>query len=178
MDVILSTVFSKCSFRSNQVINRFIKKNKKKFGKLRVLHIGTEAVRHEQVISDAGWSNLDFAERDSCRPVLLRLSLARKPGKISYVPLRDGMEGARLPPLERTAVLWIRIRSRIRSGIQIRAALSRKEFEQNFSDKILNFSTKRTVKINKNRSRIRNKSFRIHNPGAKTDFCRAKLWFR
>ncbi len=39
----------------------------------------SEAVRqrHEQVISDAGWSKLDFAERDKCKPVLSRLSLAR-----------------------------------------------------------------------------------------------------
>jgi hypothetical protein len=39
-----------------------------------------EAVRHEQVISDAGWSKLDFAERDKCKPVPLRLSLARNLG--------------------------------------------------------------------------------------------------
>jgi hypothetical protein len=31
----------------------------------------------EQVISDAGWSKLDLAERDKCKPVLPRLSLAR-----------------------------------------------------------------------------------------------------
>ncbi len=36
-------------------------------------------VRHEQVISDARWSKLDFAERDQCKPVLLRLSLAGNP---------------------------------------------------------------------------------------------------
>jgi hypothetical protein len=36
-----------------------------------------EAVRHEQVISVAGRSKLDYAERDKCKPVLLRLSLAR-----------------------------------------------------------------------------------------------------
>jgi hypothetical protein len=29
------------------------------------------------IILCAGWSKLDFAERDKCRPVLLRLSLAR-----------------------------------------------------------------------------------------------------
>ncbi len=36
----------------------------------------TKAVRHEQVILDAGWLQLDFAESDKCKPVLLRLSLA------------------------------------------------------------------------------------------------------
>jgi hypothetical protein len=29
------------------------------------------------VFSDAGWSKLDLAERDNCRPVFLRLSLTR-----------------------------------------------------------------------------------------------------
>jgi hypothetical protein len=33
------------------------------------------------VISDAGWSKLDFAERDKYRPVNLRLSLAINLGK-------------------------------------------------------------------------------------------------
>jgi hypothetical protein len=28
---------------------------------------------------DAGWSKLDFAERDKCKPVLLRLSMEKKP---------------------------------------------------------------------------------------------------
>jgi hypothetical protein len=32
---------------------------------------------HEQLISTAEWSKLNFAERDQCKPVLLRLSLAR-----------------------------------------------------------------------------------------------------
>jgi hypothetical protein len=35
-----------------------------------------EAVRHEQAISDAGWSKGDLTETDIYRPVLLRLSLA------------------------------------------------------------------------------------------------------
>ncbi len=38
------------------------------------LHI--EAVRHERDISNAGRYKLDFAERDECKPVFLRLSLA------------------------------------------------------------------------------------------------------
>ncbi len=62
----------------------------------------TEAVRHEheQVISDAGWSKLDFVERDKCRPALLRLSLARNVGEKPVMSLyvTDRMEGARLPP--------------------------------------------------------------------------------
>jgi hypothetical protein len=37
---------------------------------------GHEAVQHEQVISVAGWSKLDFAEKDKYKPVLLRLALA------------------------------------------------------------------------------------------------------
>jgi hypothetical protein len=52
-------------------------------------------LRHEQVISDAGfagWSKLDFAVRDKCRPLLPRLPLARN--------LWDRMEGAWLPPLD------------------------------------------------------------------------------
>ncbi len=32
---------------------------------------------HEQLSSNAGWSKVDFAQRDKCKPVLLRLSLAR-----------------------------------------------------------------------------------------------------
>jgi hypothetical protein len=32
-----------------------------------------EAVRHEQEISNAGRQKTDFAERDKCKPVLLRL---------------------------------------------------------------------------------------------------------
>ncbi len=32
---------------------------------------------HEQLISNAGWARLDFAEREKCKAVLLRLSLAR-----------------------------------------------------------------------------------------------------
>jgi hypothetical protein len=36
----------------------------------------TKADSHEQLISNAGWSKLDFAERDQCKPFLLRLSLA------------------------------------------------------------------------------------------------------
>jgi hypothetical protein len=52
-----------------------------------VFIVPPEAVRHEQVISDAVWSKLDFAEREKCRPVLLRLSLARNLDKTSYVPL-------------------------------------------------------------------------------------------
>jgi hypothetical protein len=39
------------------------------------LSISSEAVRHEQEISYAGYK-LDFAERDECEPVFLRLSLA------------------------------------------------------------------------------------------------------
>jgi hypothetical protein len=35
-----------------------------------------EVVRHEREISNAGRYKLDFAERDKCKPVLLRLSLA------------------------------------------------------------------------------------------------------
>jgi hypothetical protein len=31
---------------------------------------------HEQLISNAGWSKLDFFERDKCKAVLMRLSLA------------------------------------------------------------------------------------------------------
>jgi hypothetical protein len=49
---------------------------------------------HKQLISNAGWSKLDFAERDQCKPVLLRLSLARF---TRFVPLWDQTEGARLP---------------------------------------------------------------------------------
>ncbi len=32
---------------------------------------------HEQLSSNAGWSKLDFFQRDKCKPVILRLSLAR-----------------------------------------------------------------------------------------------------
>jgi hypothetical protein len=39
-----------------------------------------EAVLHEQVISDAGWSKLDFGGK--CKLVLLRLSLARNLEKL------------------------------------------------------------------------------------------------
>jgi hypothetical protein len=35
-----------------------------------------EAVQHEQLISNAGWSKLDLTERDKCKPVLLRFSLS------------------------------------------------------------------------------------------------------
>jgi hypothetical protein len=35
-----------------------------------------EAVRHEREISNIGRIKLYFAERDKCKPVLLRLSLA------------------------------------------------------------------------------------------------------
>jgi hypothetical protein len=35
-------------------------------------------VRHEREISNAGRLKPDFAERDKCKPVLLRLSLAGK----------------------------------------------------------------------------------------------------
>jgi hypothetical protein len=35
------------------------------------------AESHEQMISNAGWSKLNFDERDQCKPVLLRFSLAR-----------------------------------------------------------------------------------------------------
>jgi hypothetical protein len=35
-----------------------------------------DAVRHEREISNAGRKKLDFAEKDQCKPVLLRLSLA------------------------------------------------------------------------------------------------------
>jgi hypothetical protein len=38
--------------------------------------IGSEAVRHERELSNAGRKKPDFAERDKCKPVLLRLSLA------------------------------------------------------------------------------------------------------
>jgi hypothetical protein len=51
----------------------------------------TEAVRHEQVISDAGWSKLDFDERDKCKPVLLRLSLAGNLGKKPLMSLYDSV---------------------------------------------------------------------------------------
>jgi hypothetical protein len=37
---------------------------------------GTRADCHKQLMSTAGWSKTDFAERDKCNPVLLRLSLA------------------------------------------------------------------------------------------------------
>ncbi len=108
-------------------------------------------------------------------------------------------------------MLWIRIRSdpklfaKSRFGVGSDSGINHFEsragqpllgmtLKQNFSDKIHNFSTKCTIKINKNllslkslsyknislvtaqlsrggdqrcriRSRIRNKSFRIHNPG-------------
>jgi len=58
---------------------------------------------HEQLSSNAGWSKLDFAQRDKCKPVLLRLSLARNLEK--SVPLLDRMEGARLPPQRTIAAL-------------------------------------------------------------------------
>jgi hypothetical protein len=35
-----------------------------------------EAVQHEREISNMGRKELDFVERDKCKPVLLRLSLA------------------------------------------------------------------------------------------------------
>jgi hypothetical protein len=35
----------------------------------------SEAVRHERDISNAGRQKQDFAEKDKCKPVLLRLSL-------------------------------------------------------------------------------------------------------
>jgi hypothetical protein len=38
--------------------------------------LGSEVVRHEREISNAGRLKLDFAERYKCTPVLLRLSLA------------------------------------------------------------------------------------------------------
>ncbi len=44
---------------------------------LRKKYKQTETVRDEQMISDAGWSKLDFSERYQYRPVLLRLLLAR-----------------------------------------------------------------------------------------------------
>jgi hypothetical protein len=37
----------------------------------------SEVARHEREISNAGRQKLDFAERDKCKPVLLRLSLTR-----------------------------------------------------------------------------------------------------
>jgi hypothetical protein len=37
---------------------------------------GSEAVRHEREISNAGRLKLDFAEIDHCKPVLLARSLA------------------------------------------------------------------------------------------------------
>ncbi len=36
----------------------------------------TDTVRHEREISNAGRKKMDFAERDECKPVLLKLSLA------------------------------------------------------------------------------------------------------
>jgi hypothetical protein len=42
---------------------------------------------------------LDFAERDKCKLVLLRLSLAGNLEKTTYVPLWDRMEGAWLGAL-------------------------------------------------------------------------------
>ncbi len=52
--------------------------------------------RTASIISDAGWSKLDFAERNKCKPVLLRLSdlIGWKSGKTTYVPLWERMEGA------------------------------------------------------------------------------------
>jgi hypothetical protein len=49
--------------------------------------------------SDAEWSKMDFAERDKCRPVLPRLSLARNLEKLVIsLYIWDRMEGAQLPP--------------------------------------------------------------------------------
>jgi hypothetical protein len=39
-----------------------------------------------QLISTAGWSKLDFAESDQCKPVLLRLSLALEIWKNQLCP--------------------------------------------------------------------------------------------
>jgi hypothetical protein len=38
--------------------------------------VEAEAVRHEREVSNAGGKKLDSAERDKCKPVLLRLSMA------------------------------------------------------------------------------------------------------
>jgi hypothetical protein len=38
--------------------------------------VEAEAVRHEREVSSAGGKKLDSAERDKCKPVLLRLSMA------------------------------------------------------------------------------------------------------
>jgi hypothetical protein len=46
-----------------------------------------EAVRHEREISNAVRLKLDFAERDKCKPVVLRLSLAGNPGIAIYAPM-------------------------------------------------------------------------------------------
>jgi hypothetical protein len=38
--------------------------------------VEAEAVRHEREVTNAGGKKLDSAERDKCKPVLLRLSMA------------------------------------------------------------------------------------------------------
>ncbi len=55
--------------------------------------VEAEAVRHEREVSNAGGKKLDSAERDKCKPVLLRLSMAGILDTTTYVPLWDRMEG-------------------------------------------------------------------------------------
>jgi hypothetical protein len=49
-----------------------------------------EAIRHEREMSNAGRKKMDFTERDKCKPVLLRLSLAGNLEK--HVSLWERME--------------------------------------------------------------------------------------
>jgi|LakMenE18May11ns_1017448.scaffolds.fasta_scaffold8781319_1 hypothetical protein len=58
------------------------------------LKYSSEAVRHEREISNAGRLKLDFAERDKCKPVLLRLLLARNKKK-HWCPFMGPKEGRR-----------------------------------------------------------------------------------
>jgi hypothetical protein len=53
-----------------------------------------------QLISTAGWSKLDFAERDQCNPVLLRLLLAIEIWKNQLCPsmVPNGWDRGRLSP--------------------------------------------------------------------------------
>jgi hypothetical protein len=53
-----------------------------------------------QLISTLGWSKLEFAERDKCKPVLKRLSLAGNLEKTIMSLYRGRMGGARLCALD------------------------------------------------------------------------------